>query len=86
MPRDSRSSGNLLTEWKVSLVLELVEDKTNSQKSGTLEFDNLGGNTVGLLMCMMKRYLSTGRSVIINDGFCVLEGLIELNKKSVFFM
>ena len=32
----------------------------------------------------MKSYFSTGRYVIIDSGFCVLKGLIQLMKKGVF--
>ena len=34
--------------------------------------------------CMMKSYFSTGRYVILDYGFCVLKGLIQLRKKGIF--
>ena len=39
---------------------------------------------MGLLLLIMKRYFDTGRYVILDSGFCVLEGLIELSKKGGF--
>ena len=38
---------------------------------------------MGLLLRMMKIYFSTGRYVILDSGFCVLKGLIQLRKKGV---
>ena len=38
---------------------------------------------MGLLLRMMKIYFSTGRYLILDSGFCVLKGLIQLNKKVV---
>ena len=37
-----------------------------------------------LFLCMMKSYFATGRYVIIDSGFCVLKGLIQLRKKGIF--
>ena len=39
---------------------------------------------MGLLLRMMKSYFVTGRYVIIDSGFCVLKGLIQLINKGVF--
>ena len=33
---------------------------------------------------MTKIYFATGRYAIIDSGFCVLKGLIQLRKKGVF--
>ena len=38
---------------------------------------------MGLLLRMMKNYFETGRYVIIDYGFCVLKGLIQLRKKGI---
>ena len=54
------------------------------RQSGLLEFEELGGKTVGLLLRIMKRYFSTGRYIILDSGFCVLKGFIQLRKKGVF--
>ena len=39
---------------------------------------------MGLFWCMMKSYFATGRYVILDYGFCVLKGLIQLRKKGMF--
>ena len=65
-------------------VIELVEGKAHTHKAGPLDFEYLGRKTMGLLLCMMKRYFSTGRYVILDSGFYVLKGLIQLRKKGIF--
>ena len=65
-------------------VIELVEYKAHTCQSGLLEFEDLDGNTVGLLLPMMKSYFDTGRYVVIDSSFCFLKGLIQLGKKGVF--
>ena len=62
----------------------MVEGKAHSRQAGSLEFGDLGGKTVGLFLCMMKRYFATGRYVILDSGFYVLKGLIQLRKKGIF--
>ena len=47
------------------------------------QVDQLGGETVGLLLRMMKIYFSTGRYIILDSGIYVLKGLIHLSKKGV---
>ena len=37
-----------------------------------------------LLLCIMKIYFATGRYVIIDSGFCVLKGMIQLMNKGIF--
>ena len=68
----------------ILFVVELVEGKEHPRQAGPLEFEDLGGKTVGLLLRMIKSYFDTGRYVIIDSGFCVLKGLIQLRKKGVF--
>ena len=65
-------------------VVELVKGKAHPRQAGILEFEDLGGKNVGLLLRMMKSYFSTGRYVILDSIFCVLKGLIQLRKKGVF--
>ena len=64
--------------------MELVEGKARPRELGSQEFDNLGGKTVGLLLRCMKSYFASGRYVILDSGFCVLKGIIELRKRGVF--
>ena len=68
----------------ILFVVELIEDKFHPRQDGTLEFEALRGKTVGLLLFMMKSYFSTVRYVIIDSGFCVLKGFIQLKKKGIF--
>ena len=65
-------------------VVELVEGKEYTRQAVPLEFEDLDGNNVGLLLRTMKSYFDTGRYVIIDSGFCVLKGLIQLRKKGVY--
>ena len=39
---------------------------------------------MGLFWRMIKRYFATGGYVILDSGFCVLKGLIQLRKKGMF--
>lgn len=63
--------------------LELVEGKDHPMQLQT-EFDNLGGKTVGLLLRMLKSYFATGKYVVLDSGFCVLKGIVELRKRGLF--
>ena len=65
-------------------VAELVGGKSHPRQDGPLEFEDLSGNTVGLLLHMKKNYFSTGRYITIDSGLCVLKGLIQLRKKGIF--
>ena len=62
--------------------LELVEGK-DSPAEIDKEFDGLG-KTVGLLLRLTKNIWATGKVIILDSGFCVLKGIIELFKKGVF--
>ena len=64
--------------------LELVEGKAHPRQAGTLEFEELVGKTVGLLVRTMKSYFATVGYAIIDSCFCVLKGLTQLNKKGIF--
>ena len=68
----------------ILFVVELVEGKEHPCQAGPLEFEDLCGKNVWLLLHMMKSYFATGRHVIIDSGFCVLKGLVQLRKKGVF--
>ena len=70
--------------YGILFFVELVEGKSHPRQSGPLEFEDLGGSTVGLLMRVIKRYFATGKYLIIDSGFCVLKGLIQLRNKVIF--
>ena len=61
-----------------------MESKARPRQAGPLDFEDLGGKTVGLLLHIMKSYFYTGRYVILDSSFCVLKGLIKLRKKGIF--
>ena len=65
-------------------VVELVEDKSHTRQYSPLEFEDLNGNTVVLLLRIIKSDFATGGYEILDSGFCVLRGFIKLNKKGVF--
>ena len=59
---------------------ELVEGKDEPKcNRGPKEFDELG-KTVGLLLHLTKSIWGTAKIVVLNSGFCVLQGVIELKK------
>ena len=70
--------------YVILFVVELVEGKYHPHQAGPLEFEELSGETVGLFLRMMRSYFATGRYVILDSGFCVLKGLIQLWKKGIF--
>ena len=39
---------------------------------------------VGLILLLTRELWSTGKSVIIDSGFCVLKGLMEMRKRKVY--
>ena len=63
---------------------ELAEGKEYTRQACTIEFEDFGGKTMGLLLRMMKSYFTTGSYVILDSSFYVLNGLIRLRKKGVF--
>ena len=67
-------------------VVELVEGKAHPCQAGPLEFEDIYGKNVGLLLHMMRIYFATGCYAVLGSGFCVLKGLIQSRKKGVFFL
>ena len=63
--------------------IDLVEGKDRPQQLGIQQYDNFG-STVGLLLQMLSPIYHKGFVVILDSGFCVLKGIIELRKKGVF--
>jgi hypothetical protein len=62
--------------------MEMVEGKGRSKELGQMEFEPLG-KTVGLLLRMTRPIWNTGRVVILDSGFCVLSGIVELAKRGL---
>ena len=76
-----------MEQWILSSILfvvDFVEGKAYPQQSSPLEFEDLGGNTARLFWRTTKNCFVTGRYVVLDSGFCVLKGLIQLRKKSFF--
>ena len=62
--------------------MELVEGK-DSPSEIIPEYNNQG-KTVGLLLCVMEPIFTRGNVVILDSGFCVLKGIVELKKRGVY--
>ena len=65
--------------WQV----DLREGKDCLAHLGKKEFDELG-STVGTLLHLLKPVHGTGKIFVLDSGFCVLQGLIELKKRGCF--
>ena len=67
------------------LTVEIVEGKVRPiELQNKISEKNKYGATVGLLLRLTEVLYNTGKVVILNSGFCVLQGLIELRKVGVF--
>ena len=63
--------------------MELVEGKDEPEEKAKPQYSNLG-KTVGLLMCLAQTIYNSGRVIILDSGFCVLAGLLQLLKKGLY--
>ena len=68
----------------IMCAIELVEGKDRPKELGKPDGYSKGGATVGLLLRLTKSLYHTGKCVILDSGFCVLKGLVELRKVGVF--
>ena len=66
----------------VMFAVELREGK--DQPSDIPKSFNDLGKTVGLLLRLTTSIWHTGRVVILDSGFCVLKGIVELRRRGVF--
>ena len=64
-------------------VIGLMEGKDHPCQMGQETYDDLGV-TVGLLLWLLAPIFFKGFIVILDSGFCVLKGIIELCKKGMF--
>lgn len=63
--------------------LEMVEGK-DARRNVIPKYEDLGGKTVGLLVRLTEPIHNKGAVVVLDSGFCVLQGIIELRKRGVF--
>ena len=71
--------------WSLSGILwqmELIEGK-DSPSEIMPKFNNQG-KTVGLLLHVLEPVFGRGNVVILDSGFCVLKGIVELKKWGVY--
>lgn len=61
----------------------MVEGKHRPKERPAFQSD-AHGPTCGLLLRLCENLYHTGKVVILDSGFCVLQGLIELRKVGVF--
>jgi Transposase IS4 len=63
--------------------IELVEGKDEPRERPKKAYSELG-KTVGMLQRLTQPIWHTGKVVVLDSGFCVLQALIELRKRGVF--
>ena len=62
--------------------MELMEGK-DAPSQLVPKFNNLG-KTVGLLLQVLEPIFGKGNMVVLDSGFCVLKGIVELKKRGVY--
>ena len=62
--------------------MELIEGKDSP--SEIIPKYNNQGKTVGLLLRVLEPIFTRGNVVILDSGFCVLKGIVELKKRGVY--
>ncbi len=67
----------------ILMQIELVEGKDRPKEMAAPLFAEKG-KTVGLLLRLLEPYFTSGRYVVLDSGFCVLKGIVELKKKGIF--
>ena len=63
--------------------IELVEGKDTPRERAKPKF-HLIGKTAGLLLRLCEGIFGTGKIVILESGFCVLQAIIELKNMGVY--
>ena len=64
--------------------LEIVEGKDRPREMGKPEYESMGGPTIGLLLRLTKCIWGTGRIIVLDSEFCVLQAIIELAKFGIY--
>ena len=63
--------------------MELVEGKSRPRERENEKFHECG-KTASLLLRLTEPIFNTGKIIILDSGFCVLEAVIALKKKGIF--
>ena len=74
--RHTIACGFLTIMWFANI----VEGRDLPCEGGRPEFDDIG-NTVGTMLWCTRPIWNCAKLVIIDSGFCVTKGLVELRKK-----
>ena len=64
--------------------IEIIQGKDRPLQIHNKHFNDQGGPTVGLLLQLCESIFHMGKVVILDSGFCILQGLIELRKMGIF--
>ena len=88
VPRKPWSMGNEYHSMccgmtSIMFAIDLVEGSDRPKELPSLDPDKKGP-TVSLLLRMCKPLYTKGTIVILDSGFCVLKGIVELMKKGVY--
>ena len=68
----------------VVFFVELVEGKYRTTERGKPEFEADYGATGGLIMRMKNPLFGTGKTVVMDSGFCVMRGLVGMLAHGVY--
>ena len=63
--------------------MEMVKGKDAPKEAPPKDYSSLG-KTVGLLLRLTRPIWGSSKDVVLDSGFCVLQGIAELQKKGVF--
>ena len=67
----------------IMFVIDLVEGKQRPKELPSQD-PNCFGNTVSLRLRMTNTIVGSGKEIILDSGFCVLKGIIELMKRGIY--
>ena len=68
---------------EIMYAIELVEGKDEPEERKNKKFSG-DGKTAGLLLRLCEGIFGTGKVVVLDSGFCVLQALVELKKMGVY--
>ena len=69
---------------RIMFAMEIVEGKDKPHEKAPCPLTGNKTPTVGLMLRLCRNLFSTGKVVILDSGFCVLEGICQLKKMGVF--